>query len=159
MELVSTTSIRANLARPVRSYCAAAHREQRGVALRPQRRPAWRHLDRPKEALEFIAAQPAAIAAVSEVRAWQAFFQAQAAFTDLALTNYARLFAEGYRSDLHFNEYVTLLTLRHQYDAAHAQVAKYLEKEDWIFRPPVGSRHLPLAAGFPQGPQRAQSTA
>ena len=93
---------------------------------------AWEHLERPKEALEFITEQPASLLAVPEVRAWQAHFQAQAAFTDLALTNYTRLFAEGYRSDLHFAEYISLLNLQRQYDAALVQAEKYLAKEDSI---------------------------
>ena len=67
-----------------------------------------------------------------EVRAGQAHFQAQAAFTDLALTNYAKLFAEGYRSDVHFTEYIALLNLHRQFDVALVQVKKYLAKEDSI---------------------------
>lgn len=93
---------------------------------------AWGHLERPKEALEFISTQPAPFLAAPDVRAWQAHFQAQAASIDLALTNYARLFAEGYRSELHFAEYVNLLNLQRQYDVALVQVEKYLEKEDSI---------------------------
>jgi tetratricopeptide (TPR) repeat protein len=93
---------------------------------------AWKHLDRPKEALDFIAAQPASLLAAPETRALQAFFQAQAACTDLALTNYASLFAEGYRNDAHFTDYITLLNWQRQYDQALREVRKYLEKEDTV---------------------------
>jgi len=113
-------------------FCAAARASSQESLYARNALQAWRHLERPKEALEFIAAQPASLMAVPDVRAWQAFFQAQAALTDLALTNYGKLFAEGYRSDLHFPVYINLLNLQRQYDLALGQVAKYLEKEDSI---------------------------
>ena len=113
-------------------FCAAARANNQDSLYARNALQAWRHLERPHEALEFIAAQPASLLAVPDVRAWQAYFQAQAAFTDLALTNYAKLFAEGYRSDLHFPEYINLLNLRRQYDQALVQVEKYLEKQDSI---------------------------
>lgn len=113
-------------------FCAATRANSQESLYPRNALRTWGHLERPKEALEFIAAQPASLLAVPEVRAWQAHFQAQAAFTELALTNFASLFAEGYRSDLHFAEYVNLLNLQRQYDAALVQVEKYLEKEDSI---------------------------
>ena len=113
-------------------FCAAARANSQESLYTRNALQAWRHLERPREALDFIAAQPASVLAVPDVRAWQAYFQAQAAFTDLALTNYARLFAEGYRSDLHFTEYINLLSLRRQYDVALGQVETYLAKEDSI---------------------------
>ncbi|PYJ62277.1 MAG: hypothetical protein DME24_04310 [Verrucomicrobia bacterium] len=93
---------------------------------------AWRHLDRPKEALDFLNEQPSNIATVPAVRAHQAYFQANSSLTDQALTNYARLFAEGYRNDSHFGEYVNLLNLQRQYDVALTAVEKYLKTEDSV---------------------------
>jgi len=93
---------------------------------------AWRHLDRPKEALDFLDAQPASISTLSAVRAQQAYFQANSSRTDQALTNYARLFAEGYRNDGHFGEYANLLMLQRQYDVALSAVEKYLKTEDSV---------------------------
>src|SRR5439155_16500585 len=93
---------------------------------------AWRHLDRPKEALDFLDAQPASISTLSAVRAQQAYFQANSSLTDQALTNYARLFAEGYRNDGHFGEYANLLMLQRQYDVALSAVEKYLKTEDSV---------------------------
>jgi hypothetical protein len=113
-------------------FCAAARANSQDSQYARNALRAWGHLERPKEALEFIAAQPASLLAMPEVRAEQAYFQAQAAFTDLALTNYAKLFAEGYRSDLHFGEYIGLLNLHRQFDVALVQVKKYLAKEDSI---------------------------
>jgi transglutaminase-like putative cysteine protease/tetratricopeptide (TPR) repeat protein len=93
---------------------------------------AWRHLDRPKEALDFLNVQSFVILKVPEVRAQQAYFQATASFTDQALTNYARLFAEGYRNDSHLAEYVDLLNLNRQNDLALAEVERYLKTGDSI---------------------------
>lgn len=113
-------------------FCAATRANNKEPLYARNALQTWRHLERPKEALEFIDAQPASLVTVPDVRAWRAFFQGRAAFTDLALTNYTRLFAEGYRNELHFTEYITLLSARRQYDLAHVEVEKYLDKEDSV---------------------------
>ena len=93
---------------------------------------AWRRLDRPKEALDFLDAQPSSISTIPAVRAQQAYFQANRSLTDQALTNYARLFAEGYRNDGSFGDYANLLMLQRQYDVALSEVEKYLKTEDSV---------------------------
>ena len=92
----------------------------------------WQHLDRPKEALTFLSELPAAMTAPPEVRASQAFFQARASMLDQAVTNYASLFATGYRSDSHLTEYINLLTVQKQYDTALVAVQNYLKSGDSI---------------------------
>jgi tetratricopeptide (TPR) repeat protein len=92
----------------------------------------WQHLDRPKEALAFLDEQPATALELPEVRANKAFFQAQASMLDQAVTNYASLFATGYRSDTHLTEYVGLLMEQKQYDAALAAVQTHLKSGDSI---------------------------
>jgi len=92
----------------------------------------WQHLDRPKEALAFIGTLPATMLVVPEVRASQALFQAHASLSELAVTNYASLFATGYRSDPNFTEYINLLVEQKQYDTALAAVENYLKSGDSI---------------------------
>ena len=64
------------------------------------------------------------------LRADQAFLQARLGQVQLALTNYARLFAGGYNSEEHFREYVGLLAGSDQADRALKEVAAYLSKQD-----------------------------
>ena len=111
-------------------FCAAvrANKEESVYALNALY--AWRHLDRPKAALAFLDSQPAALLAVPAIRANQAYFQAQSSLIEEAITNYAGLFATGYRDDDHLTEYVTLLTERKQYDLALTELQKYLKAED-----------------------------
>jgi tetratricopeptide (TPR) repeat protein len=92
----------------------------------------WQHLDRPKEALAFIDTLPANQLALPEIRANQAWFQAEASFIEPAVTNYAALFAAGYRSNTDFTEYVNLLAELKNYDAALAAVQDYLKTEDSV---------------------------
>ncbi len=93
---------------------------------------AWQHLDRPKEALTFLATQPAAVLGLPAVRACRAFFQAQASLVDESITNYASLFATGYRDDSQFTEYVNLLVEQKQFSVALAEVQKYLAAGDSV---------------------------
>ncbi|HWW00901.1 MAG TPA: transglutaminase domain-containing protein [Candidatus Acidoferrum sp.] len=92
----------------------------------------WRHLERPRETLEFLRSQPAAILQNPDVRAWQAYFQAEASLTDEALTNYANLFTDGYHEDTHFSQYVNLLNAQRRFPEALAAIETYLKKEDSI---------------------------
>lgn len=92
----------------------------------------WQHLDRPKDGLAFIDTLSASLLKLPEVRASRALFQAQASLTEQAVTNYADLFATGYRSDLHFTEYIDLLAEQKQYDLALAAIQNYLKSGDSI---------------------------
>ena len=49
---------------------------------------------------------------------------------DSALTNFGALFAEGYRNDAYFADYVTLLAKARQQDAAMEAVQNYLKESD-----------------------------
>ena len=92
----------------------------------------WQHLDRPKEALAFLGTLQSAMLSLPEVRASQALFESQASMVEQAVTNYARLFATGYRSDAHLATYVNLLAEQQQYDTALATVQNYRKSGDSI---------------------------
>jgi tetratricopeptide (TPR) repeat protein len=92
----------------------------------------WENLDRPLEALSFLNTQPASVLSLPKVKASQAFFQAKAMLTDQAITNYGSLFDSGYRSDVHFVEYINLLAGQKEYDAALTAVQNYLKKGDSV---------------------------
>lgn len=70
---------------------------------------AWSYLQAPAEALRFATTQVTLHPEESELRAYQAYYQWQADLPDDAITNYAGLFAGGYRSDEHFPDYLRLL--------------------------------------------------
>lgn len=111
---------------------------------------AWQHLDRPREALAFLDTLPATRLALPEVRASQAFFQARASLIDQAVTNYASLFATGYRSDSHLAEYVDLLVELKQYDTALAVVQNYLKAGDSIAAQLLEAKIYRLKKELPQ---------
>ena len=90
----------------------------------------WQHLDRPKEALEFFDTLPASLQASPKIRANQAFFQIRAGLYEQAQVNYRTLFANAYRDDAHFTEYINLLVDQAHYDTALAAVRDYLKVED-----------------------------
>ena len=113
-------------------YCAAAKANNQQSIYIINALNTWQHLDRPKEALSFLGTLPVAMLVLPEVRANQAWFQAQAALTDQAVTNYAGLFATGYRSDTHFTAYINLLAEQKQYDTALDAVQNYLKSGDSI---------------------------
>lgn len=93
---------------------------------------AWVTLDRPAEALAFLDRQQAGLQAVPNVQASRAYLQAKAGYDDLAISNYAALFASGFRSDTHFTEYVNLLAGEKQYDRALTETTNYLQDNDSI---------------------------
>jgi transglutaminase-like putative cysteine protease/thioredoxin-like negative regulator of GroEL len=72
---------------------------------------------------EYVDSQPA-------LAADQAFLQGQLGQTDLALTNYAKLFATGYHSADSFKDYIVLLTKTQQIKKASDEVNSYLQTED-----------------------------
>ncbi|HEV8058728.1 MAG TPA: tetratricopeptide repeat protein, partial [Gemmataceae bacterium] len=90
----------------------------------------WCRLQRPREGLDFLESQPARILAQPEFRAFQAYFQAGCSKTEEALTNYAAVFAAGYRDEDDFKFYVGVLTDQHQYERALDEVARYLKAGD-----------------------------
>ena len=69
---------------------------------------------------------------MADVRAWQSHFEKEANLTQEAVTNYSSLFADGYRSDGHFTEYIHLLTAQRRDDEALSAVEKYLSKGDSV---------------------------
>jgi len=113
-------------------FCAALRANPQEPVYLQNALLAWRNLDRPKEALAFLALLPSASLTPPEVRADLAYFQAQADFSEPAISNYAAVFANGYRNDLHFTTYVNLLNAQHQYDQALAAVENYLQAEDSV---------------------------
>lgn len=90
----------------------------------------YRNLKRYAEALVFIDKQSAALQHTPDVRLKLAFFQSQTGQVDAALTNYAAIFEGGYRNELAFEEYLTLLNRMESYDRGLAAVEAYLKIED-----------------------------
>lgn len=111
---------------------------------------AWQHLDRPKEVLDFLNTLPDTVLALPEVRANQALFQARAAMTTEAVTNYATLFAGGYRSDAHLAEYIDLLAEQHQYDTALTAVQAYRKAGDSVAVALLEAKVYRLQKDFPK---------
>ena len=56
------------------------------------------------------------------LQADRAFLQGQLGDIDLAITNYARLFANGFNDDAHFREYVGLLVQGGQWDRVSSEL-------------------------------------
>lgn len=92
----------------------------------------WSHLDRPEEALKFLEGRPEDILHKPDIRAYHAWFQAEAGRVEESLTNAAGLFASGYRNDDHFTTYVERLTDMQKYDAALDEIARYLKTRDSV---------------------------
>ncbi|MDB6066806.1 MAG: hypothetical protein JWR26_3014 [Pedosphaera sp.] len=83
-----------------------------------------------QEALDRIQSNPDLLAGSQSLRATQANLQLQLEQVDNALTNYAALFAEGYRNDDHFVAYITLLSQTKKQDVALAAVENYLKENE-----------------------------
>ena len=90
----------------------------------------WSRLNRPKDGLDYLNAQPKELLDKPEFRAFQAYFQSKCSLTDEAITNYARVFSGGYRDEEDFKSYINLLITTHQYDRGMAEVEQYLKSED-----------------------------
>jgi tetratricopeptide (TPR) repeat protein len=90
----------------------------------------WSHLERPREALDFLAAQRPALLQSPDVRVWQAHFQAEGSLLEQALTNYAGVFSGGFRDEARFAEYVNLLNESRQFTNALAAIESYRHGED-----------------------------
>jgi tetratricopeptide (TPR) repeat protein len=91
---------------------------------------AYANTGKQREALDYIESNPALLAQEQSVRAAQAKLQLQLEQVDSALTNFGTLFADGYRNDNYFVEYVTLLNQTRQQDVALAAVEHYLKEND-----------------------------
>jgi Flp pilus assembly protein TadD len=90
------------------------------------------HLERPREALELLDSSGTAALKNTELRAWQAYFQAEDGRTDQARTNYAAVFGQGFRDESLFIHYVRLLQAEHLYTNALQAIADYQVKESSI---------------------------
>lgn len=113
-------------------FCAAAHANPQESIYAVNALESWTHLDRPTEALAFLDSLPASVLGLPQIRADQAFYQARALLIDEALTNYAGVFAGGYRSDEQLTEYVGLLAQQKRYDDALAVVSAYLQNGESV---------------------------
>ena len=113
-------------------FCAAAQDNDRDTFYVANALEAWKQLDRPKEALAFLDNLSSNQLVASDVKANRAFFQTRANRTEEAATNYASLFASGYRNDSHLSEYINLLAEQKQYDTALAAVQSYLKGGDSV---------------------------
>jgi tetratricopeptide (TPR) repeat protein len=91
---------------------------------------AYSNAGKRQEALSFLEDNPALLATNQSARAVQAYLQLQLEQVDNSLTNFGALFAEGYRNDGYFVEYVTLLNKARQQDVALAAVDNYLKQSD-----------------------------
>jgi len=90
----------------------------------------WSRLDRPKDGLDYLNAQPRELLGKPEFRAFQAYFQSKCSLTDEAITNYAKAFSSGYRNEEDFKDYINLLITTRQYDKGIAEVEQYLKSGD-----------------------------
>jgi tetratricopeptide (TPR) repeat protein len=82
------------------------------------------------EVLEVLAEHQDRVAVQPALRAQQAYLQGRQGEISLALTNYARLFAEGYSAEDHFREYINLLGSQEQWDTARSELEIFLRKND-----------------------------
>jgi len=89
-------------------------------------------LDQPKEGLNFLASQPTNLMADPNIVSFEAYFQSKCSLTEAAITNYARIFSAGYRSETDFKDYINLLIDNRQYDRALAEVDRYLQAGDTL---------------------------
>lgn len=93
---------------------------------------AWLHLDTPAEALIFIEKALESHPKVHELRAYLALFQGRAGKVDEAISNYAKLFAEGFWAPDQFSEYIQLLIRAQRFDDALAVVREQATKDTSI---------------------------
>ena len=92
----------------------------------------WCRLGRPKEGLDYLVSQPKEVLEKPSIRAYLAYLQSRCSLTDEAITNYAKVFSDGYRNEDDFKEYINLLTTTRQYDKGLAEVEQYLKSEDTV---------------------------
>jgi tetratricopeptide (TPR) repeat protein len=81
-------------------------------------------------ALEELEKHPDYVNSQTKLAANRAFFQSRLGQVDSALTNYEKLFADGFNAKDHFNEYIRLLSQQNQPDKALAAIQLHLQKED-----------------------------
>lgn len=90
----------------------------------------WSRLGRYKEGLDFLDAQPKTLLEKPDFLTFKAYFQAKCSLTDEAITNYAKVFSTGYRSEEDFGDYIKLLTTTRQYDKALTELKQYQQAGD-----------------------------
>jgi tetratricopeptide (TPR) repeat protein len=64
------------------------------------------------------------------LQATRAFFLGSLGETSSAISNYSRIFADGYRSDVYFRDYAQLLSQADQTEKAFAELNTYLSAQD-----------------------------
>ncbi len=91
---------------------------------------ALRNAGMDREALDRLEKHPRILAESQPARAAQASLQLRLENVDQALANFSALFAEGYRDDNAFVEYVSLLSQTRQLEVALGAVERYLKSND-----------------------------
>jgi hypothetical protein len=83
-------------------------------------------LERNKEGLDYVQTQSGELLKKPNILAYQAYFQSKSSLAAEAITNYAAIFAGGYRDENDFKEYIDLLESGHQYTNALEAIQQYL---------------------------------
>ncbi len=91
---------------------------------------AWSRAGKQREALAALEGHSVLLGARPDLRAEQALLLGETGQADRALTNYAKLFADGFRNEAHFKEYAGLLSQSGQTERALAEVEKYLQARE-----------------------------
>lgn len=88
------------------------------------------HLDRPQEGLDYMNGLPVSWLTPPEIQVYQAYFQSKSSLVAEAITNYAQVFARGYRNESDFGDYIDLLISTTQYNRALQETKEYLAAGD-----------------------------
>ena len=118
---------------------------------------AWKRLDRPQEALAFLDGQPPSLLAQPVIRASEASFQAQASLVDQSISNFAAVFAGGYRDDSALAEYFELLVERKQFEGALSAVQNYLTNGESVTAQMLEGRAYRLKKDYPTAVSRMKT--
>ena len=93
---------------------------------------AFSNASQQRDALDYLEKQPTSLRGKQALRAMEASLHAQLEENEIALTNYAGLFRDGFQNDEHFTEYVKLLSQNRQPEQALEEVELYLKRRDSI---------------------------
>ncbi|PWU20496.1 MAG: hypothetical protein C5B50_03825 [Verrucomicrobia bacterium] len=91
---------------------------------------AYAALERPREALDFLRTNSGEFAGDQKIQASEAGLEAQLGMVEQAISNYAALFAGGFRSDEHFSKYIQLVASTKDLTNALSQTEAYLAQKD-----------------------------
>jgi tetratricopeptide (TPR) repeat protein len=83
-----------------------------------------------REALNALERYPEMVNAQTALQATRAYLQGRQGQTETALTNYARLFENGYTSEEYFKDYIGLLSGAGQVEKGLAATEVYLRRQD-----------------------------